>query len=76
MTCFYCKGNLKEATTTHVVDLKECLIIIRNVPCMECEQCGEKVYTDEVAQKLDAVVKACEAVASEITVVNYNDQVA
>lgn len=76
MTCFYCKGSMREATTTHVVDLKECLIIIRNVPCMECEQCGEKAYTDDVARKLDKIVKACKAVASEITVVNYIDRIA
>lgn len=76
MTCFYCKSNMKESTTTHVVDLKECLIIVRGVPCFECEQCGETAYTDEVARKLDQIVKACRAIASEITVINYADKVA
>lgn len=24
-----------------------------DVPCLECDQCGEKYYTDEVAEKLE-----------------------
>ncbi|WP_338000835.1 YgiT-type zinc finger protein [Acetobacterium tundrae] len=39
--CFYCKENLFDSITTHVVNYRNCLIIIKNVPCEECEQCGE-----------------------------------
>ena len=41
MTCFYCKGDLKPSTTTHFVDLKKCIVIVKNVPCLECSKCGE-----------------------------------
>ena len=36
--CTYCKGEklIESTTTTHVVVLPKCTIIIRNVPCMEC----------------------------------------
>ena len=47
MTCFYCKGDLKPSTTTHFVDLKKCIVIVKNVPCLECSKCGETVFTDE-----------------------------
>lgn len=30
------------STTTHVVNYKNCIIVIKNVPCLECDQCGEK----------------------------------
>lgn len=76
MTCFFCKGTMKESTTTHVVDLGECLIIIRNVPCLECEMCGEIAFTNEVAGHLDRIVKTCRELATEITVVNYSEKAA
>lgn len=40
--CFYCKGDLINSITTHVVNYKNCIIIIKNVPCEECEQCGDR----------------------------------
>lgn len=48
--CMYCKCKTTIAfLTAHVVNYKNCIIIIKNVPCEECEQCGEKYYSDEVA---------------------------
>ena len=44
--CMYCKKSTTvNSTTTHVVNYKNCIIVIKNVPCLECEQCGEKYYT-------------------------------
>lgn len=76
MTCFYCKGTLKESTTTHVVDLGKCLIIVRNVPCLECTQCGETEYTTEVMKRLEQIVQSCREMMTEIMVFNYTDKVA
>ena len=58
--------------TTHVVNYQSCIIIIRNVPCLECEQCGEKYYTDEVAEKLERLVNAAKQLMQEISVVDYS----
>ena len=72
MMCMYCKGDgFIESTTTHVVTYKNCLIIIKNVPCLECEQCGETFYSDEVAQILDKIVSAAKPLAQEISVIDY-----
>ena len=72
MMCMYCKGDgFIESTTTHVVTYKNCLIIIKNVPCLECEQCGETFYSDEVAQILDKIVSAAKQLAQEISVIDY-----
>lgn len=70
--CMYCKGDeLTDSFTAHVVNYKNCLIIIRNVPCVECAQCGEKFYTDEVAQRLDKIVSGAKKIAQEISVIDY-----
>ena len=70
--CMYCKcDELTDLLTTHVVNYKNCLIIIKNVPCMECVQCGEKFYTNEVAQQLDKIVSAAKKFSQEISVIDY-----
>lgn len=77
MTCFFCKGDMKESLTTHFVDLKKCIVIVKNVPCLECTQCGETVYTDEVANRLDDIVKTVSNLMTEIAVIEYSsDKVA
>lgn len=37
--CFYCKGKtMIPSVTTHVVTLNNCVMVVKNVPCEECEQ--------------------------------------
>ena len=72
--CMFCKNNsLIESTTTHVVNYRNCIIIIRNVPCLECEQCGEKYYTDAVAAKIEKIVESAKKLMQEISVVDYTN---
>lgn len=71
--CFYCKcKTMIPSVTTHVVTLKDCVIIIKNVPCEECEQCGEKYFSDEVMEKLDSIIDKAQEVAGEIFITDYN----
>ncbi|HAG13512.1 MAG TPA: hypothetical protein DCG49_06580 [Ruminococcus sp.] len=70
--CMFCKNKtFIESTTTHVVNYQNCIIIIRNVPCLECDQCGEKYYTDAVAEKLERLVNSAKQLMQEISVVDY-----
>ena len=59
------------STTTHVVNYKNCIIVIKNVPCLECDQCGEKYYTDEVAERLELIVDMAKKLMQEIAVIDY-----
>mgnify|MGYP003512163864 CR=1 FL=1 len=68
----YCKGNLFDSVTTHVVNYNNCLIIIKNVPCEECEQCGEKYFSDETMETLETIVNAAKKLASEISVIDFH----
>lgn len=72
--CMYCKNSSSmDSTTTHVVNYKNCMIIIiKNVPCLECDQCGEKYYTDEVAEKLEIIINMAKKLTQEITVIDYS----
>ena len=42
--CFMCKGDLENKKTTFMVELDNCIIIIKNVPSQICKQCGEVSY--------------------------------
>ena len=72
MKCMECGGRYAETTRTHVVDMKSYIIIIRNVPCLECVQCGDAIYTDAVATRLDEIVQSLKNFMGEIAVVEYS----
>ncbi|NBI68598.1 type II toxin-antitoxin system MqsA family antitoxin [Pseudoflavonifractor sp. 60] len=70
--CMFCKcDTVKESFITHVVNYRNGIIVIKNVPCEECEQCGEKFYTDEVAARLEELVSAAKQLMQEISVIDY-----
>lgn len=72
--CMYCKCNdYIESTTTHVVNYKDSVIIVKNVPCEECEQCGAKYYSDETARRLEKLVNTAKQLMQEISVINYTN---
>jgi YgiT-type zinc finger domain-containing protein len=72
MNCFYCKGMIRDSITTHVVKLKTCIIIIKNVPCTECVQCGETFYDNDVALQIERIVKEFKTTITEVAIVNYS----
>ena len=72
MSCFFCKGTLKQSTTTHIVSFDNCIIVIKDVPCEECAQCGEAFYSDDVAAKLETAVKRMKAIVRDIAVFEYD----
>lgn len=77
MNCFFCKGELTDGTTTHVVTLEKCIVIVKNVPCTCCAQCGETYFSDEVAQQLERIVEAVKhSIMSEVAIVEYSRDVA
>ena len=71
--CMYCKCQTSSSSlTTHVVNYKNCIIIIKNVPCEECEQCGEKYYSNEVAKQLEILVNIAKQLMQEIAIIDYS----
>lgn len=71
MTCFFCKGRMEEGTTIHTVQLKNCIVVIKNVPCHKCDKCGEVVINGDVAARIEKIVSGFEKALAEIAVVNY-----
>lgn len=76
-SCFFCKnGKVSHAFTTYMVDLENCIVIVKNVPCEECSDCGEKYFSDEVMKKLEVIVKKARELAGEVYVTDFSKQAA
>lgn len=69
--CFYCKGDMKQGKTVFTVQYENCLIVIKNVPCQECEQCGETEISDDVMKQLESLVEIAKKMMQEIAVIDY-----
>ena len=72
MTCFYCKGTMKPSTTTYMEDLGNCIVIIKNVPCNKCTQCGDVSYSGVTIKRIEAIIAQLKNTLTEIAVVNYS----
>ncbi|MEG3057339.1 MAG: type II toxin-antitoxin system MqsA family antitoxin [Methanoculleus sp.] len=55
--CTFCKGTLHEGTAELIARVGDEIIVIRDVPALVCDRCGEAYYSAEVSQKIDAVMK-------------------
>lgn len=76
-TCFFCKGNMKEDKTVHVVELQNgCIIVVKNVPCLKCTQCGETWLSGTVVAQIETIVDTLENALTEIAVVDYETRIA
>ena len=75
MTCFLCKGTIKDSTTTYMADLGDCIMAIRNTPCHKCVQCGEVAYSLAVGERLEQITKELKNSLTEIAIVQYSEKV-
>ena len=72
MKCPYCKGLMVNDFTTDFTDLKTSMIIIKNVPCQKCSQCGEVAYDLEVGERLESIIDNFKDSMIEVSIVKYS----
>ena len=68
MKCAFCGGSEKAAVTEYIEKQDNYSIVIKNVPCMKCEQCGEEYFSTEVIKSIETILDMIQRVASELTV--------
>lgn len=56
--CCFCNGKRKQSKIDYMVKVDNEVIIIKDVPVLICENCGEKFYTLKVSRKMDEIMKA------------------
>ena len=70
--CSHCLTDDRIATTTtFTVEYNSCIIVIKNVPCLECSMCCEIIFTDEVSARFESMVEAAKTIMQDIAVIDY-----
>ncbi|MEZ0535971.1 YgiT-type zinc finger protein [Caldicellulosiruptoraceae bacterium PP1] len=73
MKCVLCKASLKQGEVNHIIDINNKIIIIKNVPALVCQQCGEYFIDNETAIKLEKIVDELLKNKTEIVIANYSE---
>ncbi len=68
MRCHFCRGNLEKSTTEFMEKMDNFIVVIENIPCEKCTQCGEAYFTDEVAGKIEQILDSIKMISSSLTV--------
>ncbi|MBP3285030.1 MAG: type II toxin-antitoxin system MqsA family antitoxin [Clostridia bacterium] len=68
---FFCKGTMKNAVSNYMVDLGNRFIIIKDVPCHKCDQCGEISYSGEVVAKIEETVNKLKEASTKVAIINF-----
>ena len=72
MRCLICKADdMIESTTTYFTQLKDRYVIIENVPCYKCTQCGEEVFSTSVIETIDDILDKLQNIDSKIFIMDY-----
>lgn len=76
--CVYCGGSLQKSMTDCVEKIDNYVIVIKNVPCEKCNQCGEEYFSTAVAEKIESILDSIQKISSEITVtvIDFSSQAA
>ena len=68
--CPLCKGSFGDSTTTISVDFGDGIIVVRHVPAMVCEQCGEAWLDDIQSEKIEGMVQEAKVQKLEVKVID------
>ena len=76
--CVLFWGNHEKSTTEFIEKLDNYIVVIENIPCEKCVQCGEAYFSDTVAQNIENILSQIQRISSEltVTVIDYANKVA
>jgi len=71
--CVFCGGRLAQSVTDYIEKIENHIILIKDVPCDECEQCGETYFKNNIVKALERILNNIQHISSEITltVIDY-----
>ena len=74
MECLSCKNNsMFDSTATYFAHLTTGYVIIENVPCKKCTQCGEEFFSASVMERIDEIIAGIENIASKVCIMEYKE---
>ena len=73
MMCIFCGGKCEPNQTDYIEKNGSMVILIKDVPCDECKQCGETFFDYSIVQAIERILNGIQPISSEITltVIDY-----
>ena len=60
---------MKPDTTIHTIQLRNCIVVIKNVPCLKCSQCGETVFSTDTIEKVEQILRELQSERSNVVLI-------
>ena len=70
-TCFFCICTIENSFTNYMVDLDGHFVIIKNVPCHKCRQCGEISFSGKTVTRIEEIIEDLKKILTEVAIVEY-----
>ena len=71
MTCHVCGGRLERLITNLPFKVDDSsIVIIKDLPVLQCRNCSEYLIEDAVMERIDAILSRVDAVA-ELEILRY-----
>jgi YgiT-type zinc finger domain-containing protein len=74
--CPLCGGRKASGKTTFTVDYGVGILVVRHVPALVCELCGEAWIEDSVADQLETIVEEARNKRIAVEVAEWEERVA
>jgi YgiT-type zinc finger domain-containing protein len=74
--CPLCGGSRTPGRTTFTAELGVGVVVVRHVPALVCDQCGEEWLEDSVAADLEAAIADARARSSSVEVTEWRNRAA
>ncbi len=62
-----------DGTATYFAQMKSGYVIIENVPCKKCTQCGEEFFSNSVMERIDEIIASIENIATKVCIMEYKE---
>ena len=63
--CFHCpEGGYESGTTTRTLEDGDTVLVVKEVPALVCDKCGDAAFSEEVSERLEGLIT--EAVAAGV----------
>lgn len=74
MKCPSCRGRMEKGTTSLPYELgREKLIVVRDVPALVCDQCGEVFIESPILKKVEALLETAEKSGMTLGFLEYRE---
>ena len=71
MKCIKCGREAYKSTSTEAIEMESGILVIRNIPCYECDECDEVLYIGDTVMIIEKITERAKTIPQEVAIVDY-----